>query len=116
MANIKMFKLLGVMVAILLIVWGIAPVLRGQPLTNDLLATAIILILIAVAYLIIMFNPSWTKAVFFFEGVIIGASGLILLKHPYNIEFAVIGLIIVIIAVLAYLQKLPASILKFFYK
>ena len=116
MANVKMFKLLGVMVALILIVWGIAPILRGQPMTNDLLATAIVLVLIAIAYLIILFNPSWTKAVFFFEGVIIGACGLILLTHPYNIEFAVIGLIIVIVAVLAYLQKLPAVLLKFFYK
>lgn len=116
MANVKIFKLLGVMIAIMLIAWGIAPILRGQPLTNDLLATAIILVLIAIAYLVIMFNPSWTKAVFFFEGLVIGLCGLILLKHPYNIEFVVIGLIIVIIAVLAYLQKLPASILKFFYK
>lgn len=116
MANVKMFKLLGVMLALMLIIWGIAPILRGQPLTNDVLATAIVLILIAIAYFIIMFNPSWTKAVFFFEGIVIGVSGFMLLSYPYNIEFVVIGLIIVIIAILAYLQKLPANILKFFYR
>ena len=66
MANVKMFKLLGVMLAVMLIVWGISPIIRHQPLTNDVIATAIILILIAIAYLIIMFNPSWTKAVFFY--------------------------------------------------
>ena len=66
MANVKMFKLLGVMLALVLIVWAISPFLRHQPITNDVMATAIILILIAVAYLIIMFNPGWTKAVFFF--------------------------------------------------
>lgn len=65
MANVKMFKLLGVLLALMLIVWGITPILRHQPLTNDVIATALILILIAVAYFIILFKPSWTKAVFF---------------------------------------------------
>lgn len=116
MANVKMFKLLGVLLALMLIVLGIAPILRHQPLTNDVIATAIILILIAVAYFIILFNPGWTKAVFFFEGIGIGAVGYMLLDVPYNFGFAVLGLIIIIIAILAYLQKLPPSILKWFYR
>lgn len=116
MSNVKMFKLLGVMLALVLIVWALAPILRHQPLTNDVIATAIILILIAIAYLIIMFKPPWTKAVFFFEGIVIGVSGYMLLDFPYNIELLVVGLIIVIIAILAYLQKLPPNILKWFYR
>jgi hypothetical protein len=116
MANVKMFKLLGVMLALLLIVWAIAPFLRHQPITNDVMATAIILILIAIAYFVILFNPSWTKAVFFFEGIVIGVSGYMLLDYPYSLEFAIVGLIIVLIAILAYLQKLPPSMLKWFYR
>lgn len=116
MANVKMFKLLGVMLALMLIVWAIAPFFRNQPVTNDTLATAIILILIAVAYFIILFNPGWTKAVFFFEGIVIGVSGYMLLAYPYNIELAIVGVIIILIAVLAYLQKLPPGILKWFYR
>ena len=116
MVNVKMFKLLGVMLALVLIVWAISPFLRHQPITNDVMATAIILILIAVAYFIIMFNPGWTKAVFFFEGIVIGVSGYMLLAYPYSIEFVIVGLIIVIIAILAYMQKLPPSILKWFYR
>lgn len=116
MANVKMFKLLGVMLALMLIVWAISPFLRHQPITNDVMATAIVLILIAIAYFIILFNPGWTKAVFFFEGIVIGVSGYMLLSHPYNIEFVIVGLIIIIIAILAYLQKLPPSILKWFYR
>ena len=116
MANIKMFKLLGVMLALILIIWGIAPILRGQPLTNDILATAIIFILIAFAYFIIMFKPPWTKAVFFFEGIVIGVAGYMLLDYPYNIELSIVGLIIIVIAILAYLQKLPPNILKWFYR
>ncbi|MBE6497691.1 MAG: hypothetical protein E7Z81_05390 [Methanobrevibacter sp.] len=116
MANVKMFKLLGVMLAVMLIVWAVAPFIRHQPITNDVMATAIILILIAIAYFIILFNPGWTKAVFFFEGIVIGVSGYMLLGYPYNIEFAVVGLIIIIIAILAYLRKLPPGILKWFYR
>ena len=46
MANVKMFKLLGVMLAVMLIVWAISPFLRHQPITNEIMATAIILIFI----------------------------------------------------------------------
>ena len=116
MANVKMFKLLGVMLALMLVVWGISPFIRHDPITNDVIATSIILILIAIAYFIILFNPSWTKAVFFFEGIVIGVSGYMLLDYPYNLEFAIVGLIIIAIAVLAYLQKLPPNILKWFYR
>ncbi|WP_432644446.1 hypothetical protein [Methanobrevibacter sp.] len=116
MANIKMFKLLGVLVALLLIIWGILPFLRHQPITNDVIATAIILIMIAVAYMIIMFNPGWTKAVFFFEGIIIAVAGYMLLGFPYNLEFVIVGVIIIIIAILAYLQKLPPKMLRWFYR
>ena len=111
-----MFKLLGILLALILIVWAITPFLRHQPITNDVIATAIILILIAFAYMIILYNPSWAKAVFFFEGIIIGVCGYMLLAYPYNLELAFVGLIIIIIAILAYLQKLPPSILKWFYR
>ena len=116
MANIKMFKLLGVLLALMLVIWAILPILRHRPLNNELIATAIILIMIAAAYLVILFNPSWTKAVFFFEGIVIGVSGYILLTHPFNAIFLVIGLFIVMIAILAYIQKLPAGVLKWFYR
>ena len=116
MANVKMFKLLGVMLALVLIVWAVSPFVTHKPITTEVIATAIILILIAVAYLIILYNPSWTKAVFFFEGIVIGVSGYMLLDYPYSVEFVIVGLIIIIIAVLAYLQKLPPKILKWFYR
>ena len=116
MANVKMFKLLGVMLALVLIVWAVSPFVTHKPITTEVVATAIILILIAIAYLIILYNPSWTKAVFFFEGIVIGVSGYMLLDYPYSVEFVIVGLIIIIIAVLAYLQKLPTKILKWFYR
>ena len=116
MANIKMFKLLGVLLALMLIVLAIMPFLRHETITNDVIATAIILILIAVAYFVILYNPSWAKAVFFFEGIVICVSGYMILDYPYNLELTVVGLIILAISILAYMQKLPPSILKWFYR
>ena len=116
MSRIKTFKMFGVLLAVVLIIVGILPVIRGNVLTNDSIATSIILILLGIAYIIITFKPEWTKAVFFFEGIVIGVVGYTILAFPYNIGFAIIGLIIIAIAVLAYLMKLPKGILKFFYR
>ena len=113
MSRIKTFKLLGLLLAILVIFIGILPIIRGDALTNDTIATAIILVLLGIAYIIINFKPEWTKAVFFFEGIVIG---YMLLAYPYNIGFVIIGIFIISIAILAYLMKLPQSILKYFYR
>ena len=92
MSRIKTFKMLGMVLAVMLIVVGILPIVRGEALTNDTIATSIILILLGIAYLIISFRPEWTKAVFFFEGIVIGVVGYTILAFPYNVGFAVIGL------------------------
>ena len=111
-----MIKKLGIVLAVMIIILGILPLFNGNALDNDTIATSIILILLGVAYIIIALKPGWTKAVFFFEGIVIGIAGYMLLAVPYNWGFAIIGLFIVIIAILAYLMKLPPSILRFFYR
>ena len=116
MSRIKTIKLLGLLLAIVVIFVGILPVIRGDALTNNTIATAIILVLLGIAYIIIALKPEWTKAVFFFEGIIIGVAGYMLLAFPYNIGFAIIGFFIILIAILAYLMKLPPKILKLFYR
>ncbi|MBR0271621.1 MAG: hypothetical protein IJQ68_06500 [Methanobrevibacter sp.] len=116
MSRIKTIKMLGIILAVMLIVIGILPVVRGDQLTNDTLATAIILVLLGIAYIVIANKPEWTKAVFFFEGIVIGVAGYMILEVPYNFGFLIIGLIIIVIAILAYLMKLPSGILKFFYR
>ena len=116
MSRIKTIKMLGMILAVMLIVIGILPIIKGEVLTNDSIATSIILILLGIAYLIISFRPQWTKAVFFFEGIVIGVVGYSILAFPYNIGFAIIGLLIIAIAILAYLMKLPQGMLKFFYR
>ena len=116
MSNVKIIKMLGLVLAIVLIIVGILPIIRGEVLTNDTIATSIILILLGIAYIIINLKPEWTKAVFFFEGIVIGVAGYMLLAYPYNIGFLIIGFFIVVIAILAYLMKLPPFLLKFFYR
>lgn len=115
MIKVKNVKLLGILLAILIIFLGLRS-LFTQKITNDSIASAIILALIGIAYIIIVAKPSWAKAVFFFEGIIIGVSGYTLLAIPYNYLLGVVGIIIVVIAILAYLQKLPMPILKYFYR
>ena len=115
MIKVKNIKLLGILLAVLVIFLGVRP-LFTQTITNDSIASAIILVLIGIAYIVIVAKPRWAKAVFFFEGIIIGISGYTLLVTPYNYLLGIIGLAIVVIAVLAYLQKLPMSILKYFYR
>ena len=112
MIKVKNIKLLGILLAVLVIFLGVRP-LFTQTITND---SAIILVLIGIAYIVIVAKPQWAKAVFFFEGIIIGINGYTLLATPYNYLLGIIGLAIVVIAVLAYLQKLPMSILKYFYR
>lgn len=116
MSRVRTYKMMGLVLAVLLILIGILPFVRGDSLTNDTLATSIILILLGIAYIIISRRPEWTKAVFFFEGIVIGVSGYMILDVPYNFGFLLIGFIIILIAILAYLMKLPPSILKFFYR
>lgn len=115
MIKVKNIKLLGILLAILVIFLGVRS-LFVQEVTTDSIASAIILVLIGVAYTIIVLKPEWAKAVFFFEGVVIGVSGYSLLTIPYNYLLGIIGLVIVVISILAYLQKLPRSILKYFYR
>ncbi len=114
MIKIKNMKLLGILLAIMVIFLGIRSLFNE--INNDNIATAIILTLIGLAYIIIVFKPGWAKAVFFFEGIIIGLSGYLLLAIPYNYLLGCVGIVIVVIAILAYLQKLPMSILKYFYR
>ena len=75
MIKVKNIKLLGILLAVLVIFLGVRP-LFTQTITNDSIASAIILVLIGIAYIVIVAKPQWAKAVFFFEGIIIGISDI----------------------------------------
>lgn len=116
MITVKSLNRMGILIALLLIFWGVSPFITGVSLTSEILASSIILVLIGVGYIITTLKPSWNKAVLFIEGIIITFAGGLLLTSPYNILFIIIGLICIIVAVLAYVQKLPKSLLKYFYR
>ncbi len=116
MITIKNIKSLGIILAIVVVFLAIYPFFTGEIITNDTIATAIILILIAIAYVVVVFKPEWNKALLLLEGIVVAVVGYMFLTIPYNYLLAIIGLIIVVIAILAYLAKLPPSLLKFFYR
>ena len=116
MITIRNIKTLGIILAIILIFLGVYPFFTGEIITNDTIATGIISILIAIAYLVVFFKPQWNKSCLLIEGIIVAVVGYMFLSIPYNYLLAIIGVIIAVIAILAYLSKLPKSLLKFFYR
>lgn len=116
MITIKNIKTLGIILAIILIYLAINPFFTDEIITNNTIATTIILILVAIAYIVVIFKPQWNKALLLLEGIVIATVGYMFLNTPYNLLLTIIGMIITIIAILAYLSKLPSSLLKFFYK
>lgn len=116
MITVKQINRMGILLALVLIFWGVSPFITNTLITNDILATSIILILIGIGYIVTVLKPEWNKAVLFFEGIIVGVSGGFLLASPYNYLFVIIGIVLLVVSILAYIQKLPNSILKFFYR
>lgn len=116
MITIKNIKTLGIILAIVLVYLAISPFFTDEIITNNTIATTIILILVAIAYIVVIFKPQWNKALLLLEGVVVAIVGYMFLDIPYNYLLTIIGLIIIIIAILAYLSKLPSALLKFFYR
>ena len=116
MSTVKLIKYLGIILAILLIYEAIKPFIAGQVIDTEIKATSIIFLCIAVGYIITVFKPSWLKAILFLEGLVIAFSGYITLAFPYNYVFVIVGIILFVIAILAYKQMLPNNVLKYFYR
>ena len=94
--------------------WAMLPFFGFGTLDDVSIATSIVLILIAVAYPLVLIKPQWNKSLLFCEGIIFAAVGFILIKSLAILM--IIGLVLVILSILAYMRKLPKSLLKFFYK
>ncbi|MDR2967415.1 MAG: hypothetical protein LBU74_05665 [Methanobacteriaceae archaeon] len=105
----------SVIFAFIMISWAMLPFFGYGALDNVSIATSLVLMLIGIAYPLSLFKPQWNKALLLAEGIIFAVVGLIFLK-PYDILFLIIGLGLVILAILAYMRKLPNGLLKFFYK
>ena len=103
----------SVIFTFIMISWAILPFFGYGTLDNTSIATSVVLVLIGVAYPLSLFKPQWNKAILLIEGIIFGAVGLIFLD---NLLFLIFGLALSILAILAYMKKLPKGFLKFFYK
>lgn len=108
----------SIVFAFVMITWGLLPFfnLDIMSLTPNSIASSTILFLIGIAYPLIVFKPQWNKAVLLIEGIVFASVGLAFLEPLYNLLFLIIGAFFAILAILAYARKLPAGILRFFYK
>lgn len=114
--KISKIQQFSIVFAFIMIAWAMLPFLGYSTLDNMSIATSAILILIGVAYPLSIFKPQWNKSLLFFEGIIFAAIGQIFLKPLDSYLFLIIGIALAMLAILAYLRKLPNSLLKFFYR
>ena len=83
---------------------------------GDVIATSIVLIVIGATLGVSLFVQSWVKAAIFVDGLVFIATGITFLLAPYNYVFILFGVILLVIAVLAYMKRLPNFLLRLFYK
>lgn len=82
---------------------------------TETIMITILLVIIGVTYAMSTFVPSWLKSAVFLDGVIFGLS-YFFVTSPLNIVFGVVGLLLLALSILAYLGKLPISLLRLFYQ
>ena len=114
--RINRIQQFSIMFAFILVSWAMLPFFGLSPFDDTTVATSIILALIGIAYPIAVLKPQWNKSLLFFEGIIFAALGYIFLEPLGNPLIFIIGVLLVIIAILAYIRKLPRGLLKFFYQ
>ncbi len=83
--------------------------------TMDVIMITIILFVVGVTYAMSTFVPAWLKSAVFIDGLIFLIS-FFFMSYPINIVFGVVGIILLLIAILAYLGKLPNYMLRLFYQ
>ncbi|WP_409199761.1 hypothetical protein [Methanobrevibacter sp. DSM 116169] len=109
-------KIFSIFVLLAVIILGVIPLINSQSINSEIISTSIIIICVGLGYLSILYRPQWNKAVLFFEGLIIVLTGTLFLTNPYNYFFIVIGIVVILISILAYMKKMPSFFLDFFYR
>ena len=99
----------------ILMVLGLWNYVSAHPVTYDIIASSVVLIVVGWTLAMSVFEPSWTKAAIFIDGLIFVLVGITFLLMPYNLIFILFGIILLVIAVAAYLGKLPKSFLRLFH-
>ena len=101
--------------SVILMVLGLWNYVSAHPVTYDIIASSVVLIVVGWTLAMSVFEPSWTKAAIFIDGLIFVLVGITFLLMPYNLIFILFGIILLVIAVAAYLGKLPKSFLRLFH-
>ena len=102
--------------SVILMVLGLWNYADANPVTFDVIASTLVLVVVGWTLALSVFEPSWTKAAILIDGLIFLLVALTFLEMPYNLIFILFGIILVAIAVAAYLGKLPRSFLRLLHK
>ena len=108
-------SMIYLMFSLFLILLGIRNFAETGGSGFESIAISALLIFIGLTLSVTMFIPSWLKAVIFVEGLLFVIIGFFL-SVPYLYVFILFGVILLVIAILAYLMKLPPKLLNLFYK
>ena len=100
----------------LLILLGLWNYVSAGSATLDVIASSVVLVVVGWTLAMSLFEPNWIKAAIFLDGLVFLAVGITFLLSPYNYIFILFGVILIAIAVLAYLRRLPPNILRYFYR
>lgn len=100
---------------IVLLFLAIQPFITPGVVTSDDYGFTIVLFFIGLTYLLSVFVPIWKKAALMSDGVVIILTALIFFTGVNRIAFFIFGFVILFLAILAYLRRLPPRILDYFY-
>ena len=71
----------------ILIILGLWNYADSNPVTLEVIASTVVLVVVGWTLALTVFEPSWTKAAIFIDGLIFFAVGITFLLMPYNIIF-----------------------------
>lgn len=109
------FPIISVIISIFIIALAAYNFATAKVMDIELIMITILLVVIGVTYALSTFVPAWLKSAVFVDGIIFVISYLFV-SYPLNILFGIVGVILIILAVLAYIGKLPNSLLRVFYQ
>ncbi len=109
------FPIISVFISIIIIALGAYNLATANVINQEVIMITILLVIIGVTYAMSTFVPAWLKSAVFVDGVIFGIS-YFFTNSPLNIIFGVVGVLLLALSILAYLGKLPNSLLRLFYQ
>ena len=109
------FPIISIVISIIIIALSAYNLATAPVLNTEVVMISILLLIIGVTYAMSTFVPAWLKSAVFIDGVIFGIS-YFFTSSPLNIIFGVVGILLLALAILAYIGKLPNSLLRLFYQ